>query len=136
MNILFFLKSKNTVTYLFDDNSIEDGLRRLSATGFTAIPVISRDGIYVGTITEGDFLRYKLSEQYNPEAAVSSIIRKGFNPPVYVTAAISELLVQLMEQNFVPVTDDRGCFTGIITRRDIIGYLINRMDSAGLLSQE
>ena len=50
------------------------------------------------------------------------ILREGFNKPVTVTATMEELLVKVMEQNFVPVVDDRNFFVGIITRKDIIKY--------------
>ena len=28
-----------------------------------------------------------------------------------------------MQQNFVPIVDDRGCFCGIVTRRSVIAAL-------------
>ena len=31
-----------------------------------------------------------------------------------------------MNQNFVPVTDDRGLFIGIVTRRDILQYYYDK----------
>ena len=42
MNILFFLKHKATVAYLYDDCSIRQGLEKMHAHGYTAIPVITR----------------------------------------------------------------------------------------------
>ena len=36
---------------------------------------------------------------------------------------MEELFERITNQNFVPVTDDRGIFIGIITRKDIITYL-------------
>ena len=56
MNIMFFLTTKRNVTFLYDDESVINGLRKLRNSGFHAIPVITRDGVYRGTITEGDFL--------------------------------------------------------------------------------
>lgn len=56
MNILFFLKHKATVAYLYDDCSIRQGLEKMHAHGYTAIPVITREGKYIGTVSEGDFL--------------------------------------------------------------------------------
>lgn len=58
MNILFFLKHKATVAYLYDDCSIRQGLEKMHAHGYTAIPVITREGKYIGTVSEGDFLWY------------------------------------------------------------------------------
>ena len=56
MNILFFMKPKGEVSYLYDDFSMRQGLEKLERSGYTAIPVINRQGEYIGTITEGDFL--------------------------------------------------------------------------------
>ena len=58
MNALFLLKSKATVAVCYDDNTVRRGMETLRASGFTAIPVITRSGDYVGCINEGDFLWY------------------------------------------------------------------------------
>lgn len=39
--------------------------------GYTAIPVISRQGKYVNTVTEGDFLWYMLDESIEDTDGVS-----------------------------------------------------------------
>ena len=36
---------------------------------------------------------------------------------------MEELVNSAMNQNFVPVVDDLGNFTGIVTRKDILRYL-------------
>ena len=56
MNILFLLKPKCNVAYLNQSDTIRQGLEKMRHHGYTAIPVIDDNGIYVGTITEGDFL--------------------------------------------------------------------------------
>jgi predicted transcriptional regulator len=53
-------------------------------------------------------------------------------PPVRITANVEELVLQALEQNFVPVVDDRDMFMGIITRRSILSYCIEQ----GLLVDE
>jgi predicted transcriptional regulator len=35
------------------------------------------------------------------------------------------MIEYVKEHNFVPVVDDRGCFMGIILRRDVLGFLFN-----------
>lgn len=127
MNILFMLHPKTTVDYLYADETMTEGLEKFRNSGYTALPVIDRDGLYVGTVSEGDFLRTMLTYNlYSAEAqddyVISDLIREGWNPPLRVTAPMDELLLQVMEQNFLPIVDDRGCFAGIITRRDIISW--------------
>ena len=132
MNIAFFLIPKNNVAYLHDDNSLRQGLEKMKYHGYTAIPVLSRDNKYVGTVSEGDFLRYFIGDNMNnlskPSAKniESDLIKDVLNidktHPVPITATIEELLLRSMNQNFIPVTDDLGSFVGIVTRKDIIKY--------------
>ena len=131
MNILFLLKIKNEVSYIYDDNTLRQGLEKMKTRGYTAIPVITRDGDYVGTISEGDFLwhiieygRGSLKDQ--EEYSVRNIIRKDYMRPVKVSAAVEELIESATNQNFVPVVDDRNKFIGIVTRRDIIKYFVEK----------
>ena len=56
MNVLFFLTPKSEVTYIFDDYKISKVMDIMEETGYTALPIIDRQGRYVGTITEGDIL--------------------------------------------------------------------------------
>lgn len=131
MNILFLLRIKNDVRYIYDDNTLRQGLEKMKGHGYTAIPVITREGDYVGTISEGDFLwhiikygRGSLKDQ--EKYSVRDIIRKDYMRPVKVSATAEELVDSAMNQNFVPVVDDRNKFIGIVTRRDIIKYFIEK----------
>ena len=136
MNILSLLKHKSCVAYLYDDNTIRQGLEKIRFHGYTAIPVISRDGTYIGTVSEGDFLWHYISNNIsdmhqNEDFFIRDIIRHGWNPPAKITIQINELLMIAMDQNFVPMIDDRGTFIGIITRKDIIKcfYDLKQQDS-------
>ncbi len=134
MNVAFFLKPKNETAYLYDHFSIRQGLEKMCYHGYTAIPVIDKDGKYIGTVSEGDFLWHiirgenteKLSDYVDikdeEDIKISSIMKKDKNPPVKITASMDEMIIKAMDQNFIPVIDDRDYFIGIITRRDIIKY--------------
>lgn len=131
MNILFLLRIKNDVSYIYDDNTLRQGLEKMKSHGYTAIPVITREGDYVGTISEGDFLWHIIkygrgSIKDQEDYYVRDIIRKDYMRPVKVSATVEELLESAMNQNFVPVVDDRNKFIGIVTRRDIIKYFIEK----------
>ncbi|HOG00436.1 MAG TPA: CBS domain-containing protein [Clostridia bacterium] len=127
MNVLFFLKPKATVAYVFHDNTLRQALEKMRFYGYQAIPVIDREGKYMGTVTEGDFL-WKLADSSSWENRaqerlyVRDIMRAGHNPSVNINASIEDLLLMAMNQNFVPVVDDLGSFIGIVTRRDIMQY--------------
>lgn len=134
MNILFLLRPKADIAYIHDSSTLRQGLEKMRYHGYTALPVINSEGIYMGTVSEGDFLWHiidsgKAKIQKQEEYTVSEIIRKGWTPPVKVTATMDELLLKVMDQNFVPVIDDRRTFIGIITRKDIIRYFYDREKS-------
>ena len=130
MNIAFLLTPKSHTIYIYEDNTFRQALEKLRHHGYTAIPVLTRDGGYAGTLSEGDFL-WSMLEIGGASLAecegllVSDIIKKrGRNPAVHITSDTDELLSRAMEQNFVPVVDDRGSFMGIVTRRAIIESLV------------
>ena len=131
MNLAFFLKPKNEVSYLLDEFSVRQGLEKMCYHGYTAIPVLDKEGHYQTTISEGDFLWYIIKgenteEQVDIKTAehikVRDIMKPGKNPAVKITATMEELFLKALDQNFVPVVDDRGYFIGIVTRRDLIKY--------------
>lgn len=121
MNIPSLLIPKANVEYLRTKDSIEFALDIFRRNSYSAVPVINSDGIYWGTITEGDFLYYIMD---NPDAdlkkvKVRNILREDFYEAVKITASIDKLLIKCLDQNFVPVTDDRDVFVGIVTRKVI-----------------
>lgn len=134
MNVAFFLIPKSQVTYLVEGSSFRQGLEKLNRHGYTAIPVISRDGRYLGSVSEGDFLWNIMSmgstdPRDMEEAKIDEIISDR-TPSVRVTTPIPRLWDQLLDQNFVPVVDDRDMFMGIVTRRSVMAYLMNRKGNA------
>ena len=134
MNVAFFLIPKSQVTYLTEGSSFRQGMEKLRRHGYTALPVISREGQYLGSISEGDFLWNLMSmgslDPYDLEDAKIDQIISDRTPPVRVTTPIPELWDRMLDQNFVPVVDDRDMFMGIVTRRSVMAYLMNRTGNA------
>lgn len=131
MNVIFFLTPKTKLEYLYDTNTIRQGLEKIRVKGFTAIPIISKDGKYIGTISEGDFLWYimnnkKFDIKDLEDTLAINIINKTKYQPVRVNARIEDLYNLIVNQNFVPVIDDRDIFMGIITRKSVIEYYYNK----------
>lgn len=56
MNILFFLHPKQEVAYVYDDCTLRQVLETMEHHKYASIPMLNRQGEYVGTITEGDLL--------------------------------------------------------------------------------
>ena len=132
MNVAFFLVPKSRVAYLREGSSFRQGLEKLRRHGYTAIPVISRAGKYLGSISEGDFLWNIMSmgsmDARDLESARIDDIISNRTPPVRVTATLEDLQECLLDQNFVPVVDDRDMFMGIVTRRTVLAYLMDKGD--------
>ncbi len=130
MNIAFFLKPKSQVAYLLEGSSFRQGLEKLQRSGHASLPVISRDGRYLGCVSEGDLLWNIMSmgslETRDLEKARLDEIISHRNPPVRVTASVEDLLNRSLDQNFVPVVDDRDMFMGIVTPRSILTYCVER----------
>ncbi len=131
MNLFYLLKPKTTVAYLNKTSSIRQGLEKMRVHGYTAIPVIDDNGEYIGTVSEGDFLRHILEHGNEGMGAVEEyriidIVNEDRNHPAKSTVTMDQLLLMVMDQNFVPITDDRNVFIGIVTRRDVIKYFYDK----------
>ena len=133
MNIAYFLLPKSRIAYLYDDCTFRQGLEKMRHHGYTAIPVISRDGRYVGIVREGDFLWQLMGSSGEEDISLRSLeqlqirdIVHRDHPAVSITVSMEELLSSAATQNFVPVVDDPGSFIGIVTRKDIICYFLDQ----------
>lgn len=133
MNILFFLKPKSEVAYIYDYHTVRQALEIMEYHKYSCIPILDKEGRYKGSITEGDLLwglkaknliKMKETESIN----VMTIHRRNDYQYVTSNAKMEDLIGRAMEQNFVPVVDDQKCFIGIVTRRDIIGYCYEKME--------
>lgn len=132
MNILFFITPKSEVAYIYEDYTIRQALEKMEYHKYSAIPIINKDGKYIGTITEGDLLwslknDFSLDFKSIEEVSIMDVKRKMDNSPVSINANIEDLVSKSMNQNFVPVIDDQEIFIGIIKRRDIIGYCYDKL---------
>ena len=132
MNILFFLTPKSEVAYIHDDESLRQVLEKMEYHKYSAVPIISRQGTYVGTITEGDLLWYiknqlDLNLQEARRILITNVPRRSDNTPVSIDSNMEDLLDKAMKQNFVPVLDDKKAFIGIVTRKDIMKYFADKM---------
>ncbi len=128
MNILFFLTPKSDVMYLEENDTVEQGIGKLQRCGYTAVPLISREGTYIGTVTEGDFLRLMISGQLEHASALRTmpmrdLARKTQIDAVKISCQMEDAIEMAMKQNFVPVVDDKETFIGIITRKDLLNHM-------------
>ena len=127
MNILFFLTPKSDVAFIYSDANLREAIDLMEAHRYSALPILTKQGRYAGTLTEGDLLWYMKSRS----PSVMEVKRRQDNSPVNAGAKMEDLLDKAMQQNFVPVLDDNKSFIGIITRRDIMKYFSGSYKKTG-----
>ena len=134
MNIAKLMIPKVSTAFLHENDTVRQGLERFTIHGYTAIPVLNEREQYIGSVTEGDFLRHllmtgstdlKAQEQYR----ISGIVRRDFCPALPIDAASEEVVPATLNQNFVPIVDGRGTLCGILTRKRVIEYLAQKCSS-------
>ena len=81
MNIAAIMIPKVLTVFLHETDTIRQGLERFTVHGYTAVPVLNEQEQYIGSVTEGDFLRHLLKihttelktlEQYRVAAATGT----------------------------------------------------------------
>lgn len=128
MNILFFLTPKAEVAFLEDDYSLRQTLEKMEFHKYSSIPILNKEGEYIGTITEGDILWYfhknniATSIKQSESLKLTDIPRRLDYEPVNASSNMEDLFSKIVRQNFVPVVDDCDRFIGIIKRQDVIRY--------------
>lgn len=135
MNILFFLKPKSELAYIYDYHTMRQVLEIMEYHKYSSVPILNRDGKYVGSITEGDLLwglkkQNLLNIKDAEDISIMKIERRLDYQCVNAESNMEDLVGKAMEQNFVPVVDDQEHFIGIITRRDIIGYCYDKLNDS------
>ena len=128
-NVLFLLTPKAQTSCLKDNMNIRQALEKMKAHGHSAIPLITKEGEYIGTVSEGDLLNhivennvYDLEDLEN--VSIKDLKRKEDFSAVKVEADISELVEEIVNNKFVPVVDDRNVLMGIVTRKTVMQTLI------------
>lgn len=130
MNILLLLMPKKNITYLTTNLSIKDALVILKDVRFNSVPLLDENGRYVGTITEGDLLWFLEENGYEkkPAMLLNNIARNRDYAPVSINESMEQLMLTSLNQNFIPILDDRGFFIGIVTRKDLLNHFINHLN--------
>ncbi len=131
MNIVKIMTPKYSTACLQETSTVRQGLELMRSRGYTAIPVLNKDGRYLGSVTEGDFLRHMMQVgttelKEHEKYRVGSIFRPDFCPALDIQASETDVIDAVLQQNFVPIVDDRGCLCGIVTRRSVILYLAEK----------
>ncbi len=128
MNIIRFLHRKTDVCLLHDYKTVQQALRIMRSHGCKELPVVNQEGLYIGTVNEGDFLWYILDYggfEAVKDHKISKIAQKGTVPALKITDTDEDLQRAALRSAFVPIIDDRDMFVGTISREDIIAYFVD-----------
>ena len=130
MNITFFLIPKIKVEFLLENFSLRQAIEKMEYHRYSVVPVLSKDGKYLYSLSEGDILyamtKNKLKFEDLTKIHLESIERDRDVKPVSINSSMDDFVKLIVDQNFVPVVDDRGVFIGIITRKAVINYLLSK----------
>ena len=127
MNVFPFLTLKNDTRFLLSSWSVRQCMEKMEYYKYSTIPLLDEDGKYIGTVSEGDLLRFaKNHAEFQIEklekASILDVPRYRDYRTLTMESSLSDLVNLSMEQNFIPMVDDRNVFMGIIRRRKILEY--------------
>lgn len=131
MNILRFLVPKSSVEYISSEATVRQAYEKMRYHSYVAIPVLDGDGIYVGTLRKDDIYKYffdkgQIDFRSAEKDGIKPLLDKEYSAPLYHSSKIEDMMERVREHNFVPVVDDRGCFIGIVLRRDVLDFLFEK----------
>ena len=123
--ILRLLTPKKATYFILENSTIRQALEKFDAHKFSVVPLLNDKGEYVGTLSEGDILRYIKNEALFDITKAENIKVKDithYRPYkcLKIDATIDEIFTSILDQNFVPLIDDNDHYIGIIKRKDVL----------------
>ncbi len=134
MNILFLLTPKTKLEFLYSDSTIRQAMEKVDLYKYSVLPLINRDGTYAGTISEGDLIRF-IKNECNFDIKKAESVKLTDVPKyrpyeaVSVDVNLDDLVNTALNQNFIPIIDDRNMFIGIVKRKEIILHYYNQSNN-------
>ena len=127
MNIFPFMTLKAETKFLLDTFTLRQALEKMEFYRYSVIPLLDENGRYIGPLSAGDLLRYIKKDldfdlTKGEDVKIADITRYRSYKPLSLESTLEDLIELAMEQNFIPILDDRGVFMGIIRRRTILEY--------------
>lgn len=120
-----YLTPKVQTYFIAAGSTIRQALEVFDYHKFSVVSVIDNKGRFVSTISEGDILRYiKNIADFDMAKAESIKIEKVERYRPYkslgINSSFDEIVKLSLQQNFIPIVDDRNVYIGIIKRSSII----------------
>lgn len=130
-NILFFLTPKAELEYIDSDSTVRQAIEKMEYHRYNVVAVVDPvTGKYLHSISEGDLLFFlkthgctvEESSRFDLEEVE---VHRNYRS-VSIAMTMDDLIALIVAQNFVPVTDDKGVFIGIVTRKAVMNYLLEK----------
>ena len=133
VNLLIFLTPKSETLYLNQNSTVRQTLENFDIHKYSVVPLIDDDGFFVSTISEGDILRFiKNSCKFDISVAERMKIKdlELYRPykALPISTPMDDVVRLALEQNFIPIVDDRGVYIGIVKRKSIIDFLLSKIE--------
>lgn len=137
MNVFSFMVPKTMIKFLESDATIRQALEKMDFYKFSVVPMLDKQGRYLGTISEGDLLSFIKNDcsfdlKRSEDVCVFNIPRYRSYQSLNVNGTFEEMVSLSMEQNFIPLVDDRNTFIGIVPRKRILEYLLDKYQETSL----
>ena len=128
-NILRFIIPKSLSIYVTSDSSVRQALEKMHYHKYKAVPIIDTEGKYLATLRSEDVFRYFMERGSFDKTLAEHVLAidiadSSSSKPLLHSATMQDLIENVKEHNFVPIVDDRGCFIGIILRREVLNYVL------------
>ncbi|MEI6201960.1 MAG: CBS domain-containing protein [Enhydrobacter sp.] len=132
------------ITSLTYDATVQEAVELLVNTGVSAMPVLDKNGIMIGIVSEADLIRHARSEAWDRELRQEASIARSFARPV--TEVMTEKVLTVDENmplvevaklmstqrvKRVPVTRDKSVI-GVVSRVDLLKALLSRRPQAAV----
>ena len=114
VNIARIMIPKVSVAAVHADDTVRQGLEIMKYHRYTSIPVLDAQDVYLGSVTEGDFLRHilavgttemKAHEKYR----ISEIFRPNFCSPLPIYASLEELISRSLNSELIITFSSFSC---------------------------
>ncbi len=128
------IMTKNVIS-VKKETPIFEALEVLAANDITGIPVVREDMILVGVLSEKDVLRLAYAQEDASQKTVDDFMTQ---PAIHFDENENFLdICDCLVTNYfrrIPVTS-QGKLVGIISRRDIINYILLQRRKAGVAAE-
>ena len=132
-SIMSIFTPKKMTAFLNENATVRQAIELFDVHKYSVIPLVDNDGRFVGTLSEGDLLcflknKVKYDIKASEKVSVKDMERYRQYHSLEVSSMWSEFFVLSLDQNFIPVTDDKGIYIGIVKRREIIKFLSDKVE--------